>query len=157
MNIINWDEYFMSIAYIASLRSKDNRTKVGACIVNPKNRIISTGYNGMPNNCDDSIMPWELEEGLNNKHLYVVHAELNAILHSKIDLEGCKLYTTLFPCNECTKAIIQSGIKEIIYLSDKYKEHEKFISAKFMLDTSYVKYRYLISNINIKINLKVVD
>ena len=153
MKIINWDEYFMSVSYISSLRSKDNRTQVGACIVNKNHRIISTGYNGMPNNCDDSIMPWGLEEGLENKHLYVVHAELNAILHGKNDLIGCIIYTTLFPCNECAKAIIQSGIAEIVYLSDKYKDHDKFIASKFILDMAGVKYRQLISNTHIEIKL----
>lgn len=139
--VINWDEYFMSIAHMASLRSKDNVTQVGACIVDENKRIVSTGYNGMPSKCEDSKMCWEKGEGLNNKHFYVVHAELNAILSSKKDLEECVLYTTLFPCNECAKAIIQSGIKEVVYLSDKYKEHDKFKASKYLLDTASVTYR----------------
>lgn len=156
MQIINWDDYFMSIAYISSLRSKDPRTRVGACIVNRNNRIISTGYNGMPNGCEDNKMPWNLGEGLENKHLYVVHAELNALLHAKIDLTGCILYTTLFPCNECAKAIVQSGISEIVYLSDKYKDREQFMASKYIFNTVMVKYRQLISNTEIKINFNEV-
>ena len=108
----------MSVAYISSLRSKDPRTQVGACIVDKNHRIISTGYNGMVNGCNDIDMPWGRSKGLDGKYLYVVHSELNAILHARINLEGCKIYVTLFPCNECVKAIIQSGIKEIIYLND---------------------------------------
>lgn len=153
MDIINWDEYFMSVAYVSSLRSKDNRTKVGACIVNKNNRIMSIGYNGMPNGCNDDKMPWNKGEELNNKHLYVVHAELNAILNSNSNLNNCKLYTTLFPCNECTKAIIQSGIKEVVYLSDKYKDHTQFKASKIMLDMANVNYKQLISDTNIKIKL----
>ena len=144
----------MSIAYTSSLRSKDNKTKVGACIVNQENRIVSTGYNGMPNGCDDLIMPWERSEGLNDKHLYVVHAELNAILNSKTDLKDCTLYTTLFPCNECAKAIVQSGIKEIVYLSDKYKNDNKFKASRIILNNSGLNYRQLNTDVNIEINLK---
>jgi dCMP deaminase len=143
----------MSVAYISSYRSKDDRTKVGACIVNKDNRIISTGYNGMPNGCNDDEMPWELGEGLKNKHLYVVHAELNAIINSKTNLNNCILYTTLFPCNECTKAIIQSGIKEVVFLSDKFKDYDQFKASKIMMDKCNIKYRKLISCQGIKINL----
>ena len=151
---MNWDNYFMSIAYLASLRSKDKRTKVGACIVDDNNRIISTGYNGMPNGCNDDDMPWDLGEELENKHLYVVHAELNAILSSKVDLKGFKLYTTLFPCNECAKAIVQSGIKEVIYLSDKYHNHITSKSSKVILNKSNTKYRKLNTELNVNIDLK---
>ena len=154
MQIINWDDYFMSVAYISSLRSKDPNTQVGACIVDTNHRIISTGYNGMVNGCNDIDMPWRRSKGLDGKYLYVVHSELNAILHARINLEGCKIYVTLFPCNECVKAIIQSGIKEIIYLNDKYKEDDQIISAKFMLDMVNINYRQLISDVNIKINFK---
>jgi len=157
MSNLTWDEYFISIAYIASLRSKDPKTKVGSCIVNQDNRIISTGYNGMPNGCDDTQMPWERADGLKDKNWYVVHSELNAILHSKVDLEGCKIYVTLFPCNECTKALIQSGIKEIIYLSDKYKDREQTIASKFMLDNAGIKYRRLVSDVSFEVNLKVIE
>jgi len=157
MSNLSWDEYFMGIAYIASLRSKDPKTKVGSCIVNQDNRIISTGYNGMPNGCNDSIMPWDRAEGLKDKNWYVVHAEMNAILHSKTDLNSCKIYVTLFPCNECTKALIQSGIKEVVYLSDKYKDREQTIASKFMLDNAGIKYRKLVSEISFEVNLKIVE
>jgi len=153
MQIINWDDYFMSVAYISSLRSKDPRTQVGACIVDKNHRIISTGYNGMPNNCNDSEMPWESKEGLEGKYLYVVHSELNAILYAKNDLNGCILYSTLFPCNECSKTIVQSGISEVVYLSDKYKDMEQTIASRFILNMAGVKYRQLISDCKIEIKL----
>jgi len=147
----------MSVAYISSLRSKDTRTQVGACIVNKSNRIISTGYNGMPNNCDDSQMPWQNKEGLEGKYLYVVHSEQNAILHAKVDLTNCILYTTLFPCNECSKSIIQSGISEIVYLSNKYSDSEQTIASRFILDIAGVKYRQLVSNSKIEVNLTDIN
>lgn len=150
--ILDWKEYFMSVAYLSSLRSKDPSTQVGACIVDKNNRIISTGYNGMPNNCNDTDMPWERGEELENKMLYVVHAEMNAILHSKSDLKDCILYTTLFPCNDCTKAIIQSGITKVVYLSDKYKDLLTFRASKRMFDMVGVQYEQL--NMNIYINIK---
>jgi len=156
MQIINWDDYFMSVAYISSLRSKDPRTQVGACIVDKNHRIISTGYNGMPNNCNDSEMPWEPKEGLESKYLYVVHAEQNAILYGKNDLQGCTFYATLFPCNECSKSIIQSGISEVVYLSDKYNDSEQTIASRFILNMAGVKYRQLISDTMIEINLSEV-
>ena len=143
----------MSVAYISSLRSKDTRTQVGACIVGKNHRIISTGYNGMPLNCNDSKMPWEPKQGLESKYLYVVHAEQNAILYGKNDLQGCTLYATLFPCNECSKSIIQSGISEIVYLSDKYKDKEHSIASRFILNMAGVKYRQLVSDTKIEINL----
>ena len=156
MQIINWDDYFMSVAYISSLRSKDPRTQVGACIVDANHRIISTGYNGMPNRCNDSEMPWESKEGLESKYLYVVHAEQNAILYGKNDLQGCTFYATLFPCNECSKSIIQSGISEVVYLSDKYNDSEQTIASRFILNMAGVKYRQLISDTMIEINLSEV-
>ena len=155
MQIINWDDYFMSVAYISSLRSKDPRTQVGACIVDKNNRIISTGYNGMPNGCNDSKMPWESKEGLESKYLYVIHAEQNAILYGKNDLQGCTIYTTLFPCNECAKSIVQSGISEVVYLSDKYKDMEQTIASRFILNMAGVKYRQLVSVTKIEIDLNV--
>lgn len=148
-NNLSWDEYFMSLAIITSMRSKDNDTQVGSCIVNSNNKIISLGYNGMPNRCSDDELPWEREgDPLNTKYLYVVHAELNAILNSTLSsLDGCKLFTTLFPCNECCKAIIQSGIGEVVYLSDKYSETESVIASKKMFEISEVKIRpYSITN-----------
>lgn len=139
---ISWDEYFMGIAILSSLRSKDNRTQVGACIVSQNNKILSVGYNGMPTGVDDDEMPWGHEGSpLNTKYLYVCHAELNAILNqSGAPLQGSKIYTTLFPCNECTKAIIQAGIKEVIYQNDTYAQTDSVIAAKKMMDMAGVKY-----------------
>ncbi len=140
---LTWDEYFMGIAQLAAQRSKDNNTQVGACIVNDENKILSIGYNGMPTGCDDDVMPWERSgDPLNTKYFYVCHAELNAILnYGGGSLKGARVYVTLFPCNECTKAIIQSGIKEIIYLSDKYANTDSTIASKRMFDLTGVKYR----------------
>ena len=119
---INWDEYFMGIALLTAMRSKDPNSQVGACIVSPENKILSLGYNGMPMGCSDDEMPWEREGApLQTKYMYVCHAELNAILNSAHNnLKGARVYVTLFPCNECTKAIIQSGIAEVVYYGDKY-------------------------------------
>ncbi|HHX36815.1 MAG TPA: dCMP deaminase family protein, partial [Clostridiaceae bacterium] len=119
---ISWDEYFMGVALLAAKRSKDPNTQVGACIVNPEKRIISTGYNGFPSGISDDDFPWNREgEFLDTKYPYVCHAELNAILNQPgTSLAGCSIYVALFPCNECAKAIIQAGIKEVVYLSDKY-------------------------------------
>ncbi len=140
---ISWDEYFMGVALLSAKRSKDPSTQVGACIVNAKNKIVGAGYNGLPTGCHDDEFPWEKEgEFLGKKYPYICHAELNAILNNiGIDLEGCKIYTALFPCNECAKAIIQAGIKEVIYLSDKYAGNDVFKASKRMLDTAFVKYR----------------
>ena len=118
---ITWEEYFMGIALLSAQRSKDSHTQVGACIVNDEHKIVSVGYNGMPTGCDDDQMPWEREgDFLDTKYPFVCHAELNAILNCNTDLHGCTLYVTLFPCNECAKAIIQSGIRRIVYLDNKY-------------------------------------
>jgi len=138
---ITWDEYFMGIAHLSSLRSKDPTTKVGACIVSQDNRVLSLGYNGMPRGCDDSIMPWgkQSDDPLNNKYPYVVHAELNAILNANKDIRGSKLYITLFPCNECAKAIIQSGIKEIIFLSDTHRDEMAGRASDRLLKIAGVK------------------
>ena len=121
-NYISWDAYFMGIAMLSAQRSKDNHTQVGACIVNEENKIVSVGYNGMPTGCNDDEMPWEREgDFLETKYPFVCHAELNAILNSAaVSVKGCTLYVTLFPCNECAKAIIQSGIKKVIYAENKY-------------------------------------
>ena len=146
---INWDEYFMGVAMLAARRSKDPSTQVGACIVSQDNIIISTGYNGMPKGCSDDEFPWERsgEEG-ETKYPYVVHAELNAVLNANgRDLRGSKLYVALFPCNECAKAIIQCGIREIVYLSDKYKDTMGNLASKKMLDAAGVKYTRLDSNV----------
>ncbi len=141
---ISWDEYFMGIALLSAQRSKDSNTQVGACIVNSENKILSLGYNGMPIGCDDDNMPWEreAESPIDTKYMYVCHAELNAILNrSSGSLSGAKLYVTLFPCNECAKAIIQSGIREIVYMSDKYSGADNNVAAKRMFDIVGVKYR----------------
>ena len=140
---ISWDEYFMGVALLSAKRSKDPNTQVGACIVNEKNKIVGAGYNGLPIGCDDNDFPWEKEgDFLQTKYPFVCHAELNAILNNiGMDLKGCKIYTALFPCNECTKAIIQSGIKEVIYLSDKYEGNDSFRASKIMLDKAGVSYR----------------
>ncbi len=144
---LSWDEYFMGIAKLSALRSKDPSTQVGACIVSSDNRILSIGYNGAPNGFDDSEFPWDREgDALETKYFYVCHAELNAILNfrgHKRDFENAKIYIALFPCNECAKAIIQCGIKEVIYLSDKYKDQNNFIASKRLFDKCNVKYREL--------------
>lgn len=146
---ISWDEYFMGIALLSAKRSKDPNTQVGACIVNGQNKIVGTGYNGLPIGCNDDEFPWSKQgDFLDTKYPYVCHAELNAILNNiGMDLKGCKIYTALFPCNECTKAIIQSGIKEVVYLSDKYNGSDTSIASKKMLDTAGVSYRKVISSI----------
>ena len=140
---ISWDEYFMGIAMLAARRSKDPNTQVGACIVSEDNIIISTGYNGMPKGCSDDEFPWDRkgENEAATKYPYVVHAELNAILNaSGRDLRGSRIYVALFPCNECAKAIIQSGIKEVIYLSDKYNDTMLNLVSKRMLEAAGVKF-----------------
>lgn len=143
-NYISWDEYFMGIALLSAQRSKDSNTQVGACIVSKENKILSLGYNGMPIGCSDDVMPWEREavDPVDTKYMYVCHAELNAILNrSAGSLEGAKLYVTLFPCNECAKAIIQSGIREIVYMSDKYADSSNTIASKKMFDMVGAVYR----------------
>ena len=141
-NYISWDKYFMGVALLSSMRSKDPNTQVGACIVNDKKRIVGIGYNGFPMGCDDDSFPWDNKgEFLDTKYPYVVHAEPNAILNANSSLEGCTLYVTLFPCHECTKLVIQSGIKEIVYMDDKYEGTESDMASKKMLDSAKIKYR----------------
>lgn len=146
-NYLTWDEYFMAIAKLSAMRSKDPSTQVGACIVSDNNRILSIGYNGAPNGYHDDNFPWDREgTPLETKYMYVVHAERNAILNyrgSRKDLEGARIYVDLFPCNECAKEIIQSGIKEVIYLSDKYKEEDNVIASKKLFDACKVTYKKL--------------
>ena len=139
---ICWDEYFMGVAYLAGMRSKDPSTQVGACIVSEDNKILSMGYNGLPRGCDDDEFPWDREgDELNTKYPFVAHSELNAILNYRGgSLEGAKLYVSLFPCNECAKAIIQAGIKTIVYDSDKYNGTPMNIASKRMLDAAGVSY-----------------
>ena len=151
--VLNWDEYFMSLAHLSAVRSKDPSTQVGAVIVDSNNRVVGLGYNGFPRGCDDNKFPWEREgEYLDTKYAYVVHAELNAILNANKLIENCRLYVSLFPCNECSKAIIQSGIKEIIYESDKYKDLDQFKASKKMLEAAGVKLRQLDYEIDLNID-----
>lgn len=140
--ILSWDAYFMSVAKLSSYRSKDPNTKVGACIVNEEHKIVGVGYNGLPWGCDDDSFPWESREGelQDTKYPYVVHAELNAILNSTTTLKDCKIYVSLFPCHECVKAIIQCGIKEILFEDDKYIGTQSDLAAKRMLEAAKVKY-----------------
>lgn len=140
---ISWDEYFMGVAVLSSLRSKDPSTQVGACVASNKNKVLTMGYNGMPIGCNDDDLPWERESDneLDKKYLYVCHAEFNAILNARVSLDGSRIYVTLFPCNECAKAIIQSGIKEVIYSDDKYADQAFTIASKRMFDLANVKYR----------------
>lgn len=153
---LSWDEYFMGVAKLSGMRSKDPNSQVGCCIVSQENKILSMGYNGFPIGCSDDEFPWEREgDPLDTKYLYVTHSELNAILnYSGGSLAGAKLYVSLFPCNECAKAIIQSGIKEVIYDSDKYARTPGVIASKKLFDAAGVKYyQYQGSKRDIKIHL----
>ena len=139
---ITWDEYFMGVAQLSGMRSKDPNSQVGACIVSQDNKILSMGYNGFPMGCSDDDFPWARDgEELETKYLYVTHSELNAILNYRGgSLEGSKLYVTLFPCNECAKAIIQAGIKTIVYGQDKYADTPGVKASKRMLNAAGVRY-----------------
>lgn len=153
---ISWDEYFMGVAMLSGMRSKDPNTQVGACIVSEENKILSMGYNGFPKGCSDDEFPWNREgEPLDNKYFYTTHSELNAILNYRGgSLEGAKMYVTLFPCNECAKAIIQAGIKTIVYANDKYEETHPVIASKRMLNAAGVRYyQYTPTNRVIEIEL----
>ena len=139
---ISWDEYFMAIAKLSAMRSKDPSTQVGAVIVNDEKRIVSIGYNGMPNGISDDIVPWDREGSVKNtKYAYICHAEANAILNATgKSLKGCTIYVDLFPCNHCAQLIIQSGIKKVIYLSDKYHDLEEYEVSRFLFDHANVEY-----------------
>ena len=154
---ISWDEYFMGIAFLSAMRSKDPSTQVGCCIVSEDNKILSLGYNGLPIGCSDDEFTWERtgENYHETKYAYVAHAELNAILNNPgRPLKNAKLYVSLFPCNECAKAIIQSGIKEVIYSSDKYANEPFTIAAKLMFKAAHVKFtQYVPTNKVINIEL----
>lgn len=151
---ISWDEYFMAVAVLSSKRSKDPNTQVGACIVSPENKIVGTGYNGFPIGCSDDVLPWKREgQPYDTKYMYVCHAELNAILNSTRSLEGCRIYVALFPCNECAKAIIQSGIKTVIYKEDKYADTDGVRASKRMFEEAGVEYRQMVFNKDITLNL----
>lgn len=146
---ISWDEYFMGVALLSAMRSKDPSTQVGACIVNADNRIVSVGYNGFPRGCSDEDFPWERSADNQNdtKYPFVCHAELNAILNSNgIGVKGARIYVALFPCNECAKAIIQAGITEVIYISDKYAETDANKASRRMLESAGVKLTRFSSN-----------
>lgn len=147
---ITWDEYFMGVALLSAQRSKDPNTQVGACIVNKQNKIVGAGYNGLPIGCSDDVFPWTKEGTfLDSKYPYVCHAELNAILNNiGMSLHGCRIYTVLFPCNECAKAIIQAGIEEVIYLSDKYGTTDSFVASRRMFDAAGIRYRKVETRLN---------
>ncbi|OQR82125.1 deoxycytidylate deaminase [Achlya hypogyna] len=141
---LSWDDYFMSVAFLSAMRSKDPSTQVGACIVNAEKKIVGIGYNGFPNGCDDDALPWARQGAspLETKYPYVCHAEMNAILNkNSSSVHNCTIYVALFPCNECAKLIIQSGIKSVIYYSDKYKDDWKFEASRRLLDLAKVTYR----------------
>ena len=151
---ISWDEYFMGVALLSAYRSKDPNTQVGACIVSPDKKIVGTGYNGFPMGCSDDEYPWEREGGtLDTKYTYVCHAELNAILNSTRSLKGCTIYVGLFPCNECAKAIIQSGISRIVYKEDKYAGTDGVKASKRMLESAGVELVQVNFNKTLTINL----
>lgn len=153
---ISWDQYFMGIAMLSRERSKDPNTQVGACIVGEDNRILSVGYNGMPQGCEDDDMPWGRDgSALDSKYMFVCHAELNAILNYRGtgSMKGARVYVTLFPCNECAKAIIQSGIKEVIYRDNKYPDSDSVKASTMMLKQAGVNVRQLVLNKTIEINI----
>ncbi len=153
-NVISWDQYFMGLAHLSAMRSKDPNTSVGAVIVDDKHRVVSIGYNGMPYGCSDDVYPWDREgDLLDTKYPYVVHAELNAILNAGRSLKDCTLYVSLFPCNECAKAIIQSGIKKIIYEDDKYADSETTRASKRMLQSANVELVRLDYRIDLTLNI----
>ncbi|XP_063988531.1 deoxycytidylate deaminase [Diachasmimorpha longicaudata] len=160
-DVISWDEYFMGIALLSAQRSKDPDTQVGACIVDDMNRIVAVGYNGMPRGCNDDGFSWNKhsEDKLDSKFLFVCHAEMNAIMNKNSgDVRNCTIYVGLFPCNECAKIIIQSGIKKIIYMSDKNNGKTKNTASKMMLDAAKVEYRQFIpKSEQITINFKQID
>ena len=155
---ISWEEYFMAIAQLSAKRSKDPSTQVGACIVNTKKRIIGVGYNGFPIGCSDDELPWDREgEFLDTKYPFVCHAEMNAITNAsnKPELANATMYTSLFPCNECAKLIVQSGIREVVFLSDKYNGDPIFVAARKIFDMAGVSYRQLVpTHIKIDISLE---
>jgi dCMP deaminase len=157
---LSWDDYFMGVAFLSAMRSKDPSTQVGACIVSPEKKILGIGYNGFPWGCSDEELPWERKGSfLETKYAYVCHAELNAILNkNQSDIKGATLYVALFPCNECAKLIIQSGIKEVVYIGDKYHDQDIWVASRKMLDMAGVKYRqYTPQNEQILIDFSQVE
>ena len=158
---LTWDEYFMSVAMLSSKRSKDPSTQVGCCIVGKDNRILSTGYNGAPNNFSDDTFPWEREGNpLDTKYMYVCHSEMNAIMNyigPKELLKDARLYVTLFPCNEFAKVIVQGGVKEVIYLSDKYKDTDGNKAAARIFKECNVKTRKLVLDKKIELDMSIQE
>ncbi len=155
-NVLTWDEYFMGLAHLSALRSKDPNTQVGAAIVDENHRVVSVGYNGFPTGVSDDEFPWSREgDVLTSKYAFVVHAELNAILNSQRSVRGCTIYVSLFPCNECAKAIIQSGIKKIVYESDKYNGVDTNIASKRMLRAAGVELVCISNTISIHVEKKI--
>ena len=155
-NVLTWDEYFMGLAHLSALRSKDPNTQVGAAIVDENHRVVSVGYNGFPTGVSDDEFPWSREgDVLTSKYAFVVHAELNAILNSQRSVRGCTIYVSLFPCNECAKAIIQSGIKKIVYESDKYNGVDTNIASKRMLRAAGVELVRISNTISIHVEKKI--
>ena len=155
-NVLTWDEYFMGLAHLSALRSKDPNTQVGAAIVDENHRVVSVGYNGFPTGVSDDEFPWSREgDVLTSKYAFVVHAELNAILNSQRSVRGCTIYVSLFPCNECAKAIIQSGIKKIVYESDKYNVVDTNIASKRMLKAAGVELVRISNTISIHVEKKI--
>ena len=147
-NYINWDECFMRMAHIIAQRSKDPSTQVGAVIVDESNVGVGLGYNGFPKNIKDDELPWDREGNfLNTKYAYVCHAEENAIYNSNAKTKNCTIYSTLFPCNECAKALIQNGIKEVVYMGDQYRDQDVFVASRKMLDLAGIVYRQYESKI----------
>jgi len=158
---MEWDEYFMSVAFLSAMRSKDPNTQIGACIVNEDNKIVGIGYNGMPIGCSDDCLPWarNAENVLDTKYPYVCHAELNAILNkNSSDVKNCTLFVGLFPCNECAKLIIQSGIKRVVYMCDKYSNKPEYIASRRMLEMVKIEIIQFKTNRNkIVIDLKIIN
>ena len=155
-HVLSWDEYFMGLAHLSAMRSKDPSTQVGAVIVDQEHKVVGIGYNGLPIGCSDDEFPWDREGGmLETKYAFVVHAELNAILNSTRNLHGCTLYVSLFPCNECAKAIIQSGIRKIVYEDDKYATADNGIASKKMLNAAGVELVRL--GKRVRLNVEVIS
>jgi dCMP deaminase len=153
---LSWDDYFMAVAHLSAMRSKDPSTQVGACIVNPQNRIVGIGYNGFPAGCSDDDLPWarQAADPLDTKYMYVCHAEMNAILNRiSADIKECRIYVVLFPCNECAKLIIQSGIREVIYISDKYHDQPSFVASRRLFDCAGIRCRQHKTTRKIEIDL----
>lgn len=152
LDVLTWDEYFMSVAHLSALESKDPNTQVGACIVNEDNIILGIGYNGLPKGCSDDIFPWgNVGDTLETKYAFVVHAELNAILNAQASVKNSSIYVSLFPCNECAKAIIQSGIKTIVYEDDKYADTDAVRASKRMLSAAGVLIRQVSKRLLVKV------